>query len=385
MGAEGTWRRWRDDARVAEILDEGDLLYVAVTTRRGPHVTPTAFDRDGRRLWFVTPRRSVKARAIRRHRQVGALVRLGERAVMMSGRARIVDPLTARGVFSVNRLLDLPLAATGFLGRNHRHVTGTVRDHKAPTLALARVAVSVDITRLALLEGERVAATWGEWEHRELRLPGAPLDVGPPDLTGVPRALGSFLAADDQPVVLGWQTPSGPVALPARWQGATGLAETSGAAMALAGAGSAGPACVTVDRSRYRLKHKQGVLLAGTGHAWIGGGRASVAIEQERLTWWDGEETGTTLRRRDGAAGHRGAGDGQAEAGRGPLGQGPEPPAGQGGRRSGRRGHRRGLRREEQQEDLQFLIPEHRLAHAGAGGAPQAAFALAPGESTPCP
>ncbi|MGH9036733.1 MAG: pyridoxamine 5'-phosphate oxidase family protein, partial [Acidimicrobiia bacterium] len=307
MGADGTRRGWRDDARVAEILDEGDLLYVAVTTRRGPHVTPTAFDRDGRRLWFVTPRRSVKARTIRRHREVGALVRMGERAVIMSGRARIVDPLTARGVFSVNRLLDLPLAATGFLGRNHRHVTGTVRDHKAPTLALARVAVSVDITRLALLEGERVAATWGVWEHGEPLPSGSPLDVGPPDLSGVPSALRSFLAADDQPVVLGWQTPTGPLALPARWRGATGMAETSGAAMALAGAGPAGPACVTVDRSRYRLKHKRGLLLGGTGHARVEDGTASVAIEQDRLTWWDGEDTGTTLRRRDGAASHGGA------------------------------------------------------------------------------
>ncbi len=284
---------WRDDARVTAVLDDGDLLYVAVMTRRGPHVTPTAFDRDGRRLLFVTPRRSVKARAIRRRRRIGALVRLGERAVMMSGRARIVDPLTARGVFSVGRLVDLPLAATGFLGRNHRHVTGTIRDHKAPTLALSRVAVSVEITRVALLEGERVVASWGAWEDCQLLLHGEPLSIPRPDLSGAPPALRSFLAADDRPAVLGWQTLTGPVAVPARWRGAAGLVEASAAALALAGAGSAAPACLTVDRSRYRLKHKQGLLLAGTGHARVQNGTAQVAIQQERLTWWDGEETAT--------------------------------------------------------------------------------------------
>ncbi|MGH8994236.1 MAG: pyridoxamine 5'-phosphate oxidase family protein, partial [Acidimicrobiia bacterium] len=139
MSSERTRSGWRDDPRVLDVLDEGDLLYLAVTTRHGPHVTPTAFDRDGRRLWLVTPRRSVKALTIRRHRRVGALVRLGESAVMLSGRARIVDPLTARGIFSPGRLLDLPFAAAGYLSRNYRHAAGTIRDHQAPTLALSRV------------------------------------------------------------------------------------------------------------------------------------------------------------------------------------------------------------------------------------------------------
>ncbi len=144
---------WRGNRRVDEILDEADVLYVAVAAPKGPHVTPAVFDVDGGRLWFITPRRSVKARVIDRHRRVGGLVQVGQRAVVFGGRARIVDPLTARGIFSPGRLLDLPLAAAGYLGRNHRHATGTIRDHQAPTLALSRVIVSIDIRRLALLDG----------------------------------------------------------------------------------------------------------------------------------------------------------------------------------------------------------------------------------------
>ena len=152
---------WRSDRRVAEVLDEADVLHVAVAARNGPHVTPTVFDVDGGRLWFVTPRRSVKARVIDRRRRVGGLVQLGRHAVMIGGRARIVDPLTARGIFSPGRLLDLPLAAAGYLGRNHRHATGTIRDHQAPTLALSRVLVSIDIRRLALLDGWDVVDSLG--------------------------------------------------------------------------------------------------------------------------------------------------------------------------------------------------------------------------------
>src|SRR5581483_4411625 len=144
---------WQRNRRVTEVLEEADLLYLAVAARNGPHVTPAVFDVDGDRLWFVTPRRSVKARVIAHRRRVGGLVQLGPWSVVIGGRARIVDPLTARGIFSPAELLDLPFAAAGYLSRNHRHATGTIRDHQAPTLALSRVLVSVDVRRLALLDG----------------------------------------------------------------------------------------------------------------------------------------------------------------------------------------------------------------------------------------
>jgi hypothetical protein len=285
---------------VAEVLDEAHVLHVAVPARNGPHVTPAVFDVDGGRLWFVTPRRSVKARVIARRRRVGGLVRLGERSVVIGGRARIVDPLTARGVSSPGRLLDLPFAFAGYLGRNSRHALGTVLDHEAPTLALSRVLVSIDIRRLALLDGWAVVDTWGAWERSDLLLRGAPPASTTTDLGTVPPRLRDLLGPD-APVVLGWQTLSGPLALPARWRPGveagpeSGELETSGAALVLAGAASGGPACVTAERSRYRLKSKQGVLLAGQGHARLAGDgpAARVAFDTHRTTWWSGEEQQT--------------------------------------------------------------------------------------------
>jgi len=283
---------WRRDDRVAEVLAEAPVLYVAVAARNGPHVTPAVFDRDGGRLWFVTPRRSVKARVIARRRRVGGLAQLGSKTVVIGGRARIVDPLTARGVFSPGRLLDLPLAMAGFLARNDRHVIGTVRDHKAPTLALSRVLVEIDVRRLALLDGPAVLGRWGPWPEADLLLDGAPPPVAVPDLSALPAALRPLLA-DGAPAVLGWPSPVGPLALPARWHtGAdTPELEVSAEAMVLAGAASAGPACVTVEKSRYRLTSKQGVMVRGAGHARRSGDAVRVTVEAGRTTWWTGEDS----------------------------------------------------------------------------------------------
>jgi hypothetical protein len=286
-------RDWRDDDRVMDVLEDGELLHVAVATRRGPHVTPIAFDLDGGRLWFLTPRQSVKTRAIARRRTVGGLVQLGARAVMLRGRARIVDPLTARGLYSGRRLFDLPFAATGYLARNHRHATGILQERPAPTLPLARVAVEVKLIGVALLEEERLVATFGHWERRELLLHGAPPRAQTPSLAGIPAGLRSLLTGPDRPAVLGWPSVSGPMAVPASWNSELGVAQTNIDAMTLAGAYGAGPACLVSDRWGYRLEKKQGILLRGPGHARVDGQTATATIEAERVTYWLGETSST--------------------------------------------------------------------------------------------
>ena len=284
---------WQRNRRVSEVLDEADVLYLAVAASRGPHVTPAVFDIEGDRLWFVTPRRSVKAKVIDRRRRVGGLVQLGQWSVVFGGRARIVDPLTARGVFSPGRLLDLPFAAAGYLGRNYRHATGTIRDHQAPTLALSRVLVSVDIRRLALLDGWTVVDRWGRWDGDD-RLPTgeSPTGTTTPDLTSMPPGVRTLLG-DDSPAALGWNSPDGPLALPARWLGSE--LQTSTEALVMAGATSLSPACVCAERSRYRLKSKQGVLLTGEGLARQSDNEsaARVSLDIHRTTWWRGEEAHT--------------------------------------------------------------------------------------------
>ena len=288
---------WHRNRRVDEVLHEADVFYLAVASSNGPHVTPAVFDVDGGRLWFLTPRRSVKARVIDRHRRVGALVQLGQWSVVIGGRARIVDPLTARGIFSPGTLLDLPFAAAGYLSRNSRHATGTIRDHQAPTLALSRVMVSVDIRRLALLDGWTVVDRWGRWDGADRLLRGEPPAGTAPDLSQVPPGVRNLLG-DDSPVVLGWNSPAGPLALPARWQAGTGELETSAEAMTMAGALPESPTSVCAERSRYRLKSKQGLLLTGDGRARLADDPAvaRIGLDIQRTTWWKGEDGHTTAR-----------------------------------------------------------------------------------------
>jgi hypothetical protein len=282
-------RGWRYDSRVGRVLDESDLLYVAVDASRGPHVTPAVFERDGGRLWFITPRRSVKARVIDRRREVAGLVTWRDRAVVIGGRARITDPLTGRGLTSFGRLLDLPLAGAGYLARNSRHFLGTLRDEDPARLALSRLVVSIDIRRVALLRGLAVEDRWGDWDDQDL-VPRGPAPAGyVPDLTPLPATVARLLGSDGR-VVSGWPTVSGPVALPGRWRADTGVVETSAAALALAGGLPAGPACITAQRARYRLKSKQGVLLSGEGTATVDGEVANLAVGPGRMTWWVGDD-----------------------------------------------------------------------------------------------
>ena len=282
--------RWSDDDRVVDVLRAGRLLFLGVGTPHGPHVTPIAFDVEDDRLWIVVPRDSAKYRAVRADDRVGGLVRGTDHDVVLGGIATVVDPLRARGV-SPDTLLDLPFAATGYLSRNRRHVTGVLRDAASPTLPLSRAALRIDITRVALLRGDRLVAAWGHWGPGSRLLHGD-LEPETPRLRGVPQRLHRFLDRDAAFAALGWRGPAGPIVLPARRQ-ATGRIRTSAAALELCGALPAGRASLTVESSRHRLDSKRGLLLVGDARVRGKGEVAEVSIRQQRLTWWHGSDTGT--------------------------------------------------------------------------------------------
>ncbi len=283
---------WLDDEGTRDVLDEAAVMFLAVTGRRGPHVTPIAFDRDGDDLWALMPRDSSKARAIRRDNRVGVLVRHRGRTVIAGGTADLVDPLTGRGLGTLLRP-DLPLTAFSYLARNRRRVVGTVLDDPSPGLPLSRTGVRITLDRVARV-GRTEVAGWGSWPAPSTLLTGT-LEPSPPNLAGVPEHLHALLTAPGAGAVLGWHTCAGPVALPATWDPA-GSITLPAAALTLTGALSTGPACLTVERSRQRISSVRGLLLAGTGRARVEGDEATVSLEAQRVTWWSGEESGTVTR-----------------------------------------------------------------------------------------
>lgn len=283
-------RDWSDDERTVDVLDSADLVFLAVAGRHGPHVTPLAFDRDADELWCLTPRGSGKAKAIERDARVGILARHRGRAVIAGGRARLVDPLTGRGLSSLVRP-DLPLRALGYLARNDRRVVGTVLDGPSPLLPLTRSALRIELERVALVARTKVLGSWGEWPASSTLLHGT-LPPVPPDLTGVPSDLRTLLTTPTTGAVLGWHTAAGPVALPGHWDPAGSLCVPA-AALALTGALPGGPACLTVERSGARISSVRGLLVTGAGRARADGNHATVTLDADRVTWWSGEDGGT--------------------------------------------------------------------------------------------
>jgi hypothetical protein len=122
---------------------------------------------------------------------------------------RIVDPLTARGIFTPGRLFDLPLAAAGYLSRNHRHATGTIRDHEAPRWpSPACWCRSTSDVWPCSTAGPWRSAGAG-WPESDLLLRGTAPAGSSPDLSTVPPGVRALLT-DQAPAVVGWQSVGGP-------------------------------------------------------------------------------------------------------------------------------------------------------------------------------
>jgi hypothetical protein len=277
---------WYRDSRIRPLLDDGELLELAVHTAHGPRVTPVVFETDGARLHCVAARGSAKVRAIGRDDRVAGLIRAGGRALMVSGRARIVDPLTLRAG-GPERALRLPGIASGYLGRNVRHAGALARGRPVPTLPLSRVMLELDVARGAVLDSERVLSRFGRWEPLQLLITESVAGMQAPKLEGLPPRVARLLG-DESEIALGWPTLSGPIALPGRWR--DGHVEVVGRATELAGAQMSGPACVTFSRTGPRLRDKYGLMLTGQGSASRAGALTAVRLDCKRATWWEGDD-----------------------------------------------------------------------------------------------
>jgi hypothetical protein len=152
---------------VVEILDHGDLCYVAAATRHWPHVTPMVFALSEGRVWVTTSRGSVKARAWRADPAVAGMVRAADAAVVFTGTARTYDLFEVgswvRGLAAAPTLAS---ASTRFTRKNARFFAGYAVDARHVPLSWTppgRVFAAIDIERAAVLGPAEVAETIGGW------------------------------------------------------------------------------------------------------------------------------------------------------------------------------------------------------------------------------
>lgn len=294
-----------DHPEVAGLLAAASYADVGVDTTTGPHVTPAAFAAASNRIWLVSSRRTVRVRAVRRTGHAAVLVRDGDRALLVSGRAQVLSLWNAR---EVRALLagtgPATRAAATYALRNARSVlSGFVADVLSGAGDLTvqdRVLIAVDADRGVVLDGARLAHSWGRWRRRATAaLRSKQATTATPSLRvllgGVPPAVVRSLHRDAG-VSLGWSTPQGCVVLPATCADVDReRLHVSAALLAAVGARSGATACATVHRSQGRRPSGfRGVVARGTARVVArGAARATISLRADRMSWWSGYESGT--------------------------------------------------------------------------------------------
>jgi pyridoxamine 5'-phosphate oxidase-like protein len=299
------------------VLERGTLCYLAVRTPHGPHLTPVVYALDGGRLWLTTSRSSVKARALRRDRDVAGLVRAGDEAVAFRGRARTYDALDPLSwPFAAVGGPRLVRAATRFSLKNARFFAGYAVDARRIPLAWTppgRVFVGVELASGALLDlaGGVLVERWGEWEtdpqglryRRSYSALGARRAL---DLR-VPRSVRSVVGGGGEgTLALAGREPT---VLPVRWRRVAREGSYEAALprsfLEMAGTpdsghrGAAAQAALTVDRlASWRAAEMAGMLLQGPAEAFslaaTGGGRQALRSRLEDAAGWSGSRKGGT-------------------------------------------------------------------------------------------
>jgi Pyridoxamine 5'-phosphate oxidase len=288
--------------RAADVLAHARICFLAVESRAGVHVTPQTFAMHGGRIWMFTPADSHRVRLIRSFPDVGLLVTAGAWSLMLGGRARI------RSLFlsgETGRVAMLPWHAVGAVSSYARRNPDWLLGFSAelPYLAAAvqapPVLIEVLPVRTLLLRAGDVMDASGQWRRQSSSRTTS--DDGDERSAGL-RFGGrlplpaSRLLIDSAEAAVGWETPTGPVAMPGWWDGTSWRPRMIAAALEGVGAPVQSRACITLDLATgTRPTLLQGVMLRGTGRvARMSKGRADLSFTAETVTWWRGLRSATT-------------------------------------------------------------------------------------------
>src|SRR4051812_49148017 len=145
------------------VVQEGRVAYVAVESRRGPHVTPFLYSFSSGHLWFLGAADTLTVRMTDRCVRAGVLVRAGAGAVVLDGSRRRMDPLRPADLVAAGGRLRLaPGALTLYALRNAPDLLAFGRDAlhgRAGRLPPKRRALlAFDPERRLRLEGETAPA-----------------------------------------------------------------------------------------------------------------------------------------------------------------------------------------------------------------------------------
>ena len=280
---------------VAAALDQSTLAYLGTDSGRGPVVAPVVFAASGNRIWAAMPSHSARAEVLRNNPRVGLLMRPADAgpAVVACGVATVLDParpLDALG--AAPDALRAPAAMLGYVRRNAGHLLGVVA---AGEIGM-RVAISVEVDRVALVDETSVLHLDGDWAAPAERATDDRIGDAPPiDLTEVPADI-AVMADSSERVAIGWRGSDGPVVLPGRWSAERNLVTVAAAAFDAARAELVGPTSLTFDSiAGTSLDSKRGMTIRGEGCGQRSGSTVEISVAAERISYWNGAERGSVV------------------------------------------------------------------------------------------
>jgi hypothetical protein len=273
------------DPRVLRVVGRAPHAYVTIETASGPHVTPLLFAITATRLWFVMARTTLKVRVLRKRPAVGIVIDGGRSVLVVRGEASVLDPLRPRDLAAkLAEVARAPLGGASYGLHNPLELMSFARDAaRVPGRAQPNITlVSVQPQGIDVVAGRGTATQAQPANGWRERLPEIP-------------ELAAALVPVAGPAVLALLTPEGPFAVPVQWDPASGTAVgVRWPLVERAGAAREGAACLCLDGSHGKGPiAKHGVLLRGAARITGDGDDARAELEPDRVTWWDGFDTGT--------------------------------------------------------------------------------------------
>lgn len=290
-----------------------------VESERGAHTTPQAGVTTLGRYWTTTSRASLKRRSILARPVASVAItdhtRLDTSVTLTAGRARVLDPLDPSSAIADPYGASLIGVVAGRIVLEHLDdVLGYGRlgkDIPQSWSLRGRVLLSVEADQRLVADEDGIVEATGHWAtERELPAVRRRTRTAPVRLDDRAHDEAHRLVDDawslDAPLPscsIGLTTPIGPVAVPAMWDAEHGSAVVRRDVLSRLSPIVDAGACITLDRSAdRRADDKVGLILRGRpvlrhlprSHAHADG-FVGVVIGVDRVTWWHGFTSGTSI------------------------------------------------------------------------------------------
>lgn len=281
------------------VLSTTEVVYAAIQSSSGPHVTPELFTVADGKILCLTSAVTLKARRARATPLLAMCAWSDAGLVSLVGTVEVVDPTSPRSLLEAPATsLKLPLGVARFMLDNAAEMAGAALDAAAGRLGRPlpphRVALAVTPVAATMISDGEIVLSSG-WEPAERPISGVAEPEGGEgfDLGLLPGPLASL--AKNGRAAVGWMGQNGsPLALPAVWRTESTEARVPWALFEACRAVDEGPGCVTFDTwTGFGPSGKQGVMLRGAATVRRSGDDAAISFQLDRASYWDGVETGT--------------------------------------------------------------------------------------------